>query len=290
MKKYVNNFYFINKYNMKINNCYKFEKYIFNDSLFNNIDVTYILHLENNGRYDSIISQINKYHLTDICYIVFNEGYKKCNKNANIKDASADILYSYIQIFTHAKINNYNNILILEDDFIINNEILNKYHIDNIVGFLSYKKNKKFLYALGCCPIIQLPYLFNSSILPIFLCLQGIIYSKKLYYKLIDDYHNNKIDIQLDAYITKNNFFYNYMYNIPLIYQTFPETESRKVLGRKLNSDKVTELTIKMTNISDYLINLLNLDRHYEPGFIIIYGFSKFLSFIIFFILFYFSL
>jgi len=244
------------------------------------------LHLENNGRYDSIISQINKYHLTDICYIVFNKGYKKCNKNANINDASADILYSYIQIFTHAKINNYNNILILEDDFIINSEILNKYHIDNISEFLSYKKNKKFLYALGCFPIIQFPYLFNSSILPIFVCLQGIIYSKKLYHELIDDYNNNKINIQIDIYLWKNNYFYNYMYNIPLIYQTFPLTESRKVWGRNLNSEEINILSEATNKIADNFISFTNLDKNYQPGFTIIYSFSKTLSFILFLFIF----
>jgi len=293
MKKYVNNLiyfynYFINNYKMKlnINNCYKFEKYIYDDSLFNNVDVTYILHLENNGRYNNIIEQLNKYHLTNIVYIVFNKGYKKCNKNKNIRDASADILYSYIQIFNHAKINNYDNILILEDDFIINNEIVNKYHINNISDFLSYKKDTKFLYALGCSPIIQLPYLFNSSFIPLFVCLQGIIYSKKLYYELIEKYINNKINIQIDVYLWKNNYLYNYMYNIPLVYQTFPETESRKVWGRNLNSDK-SDNSIMTTKVSDCFINLLNLDKNYEPGFTIIYSLSKSLSFILFFILFF---
>jgi len=42
---------------MELNNkCYIFEKIIFNDGLLNdNIDATYILHLENNGRINEIL-------------------------------------------------------------------------------------------------------------------------------------------------------------------------------------------------------------------------------------------
>ena len=64
-----------------MNSCYKFKKIIFNDSIFENtIDATYIIHLENNKRLNHIINQLSIYQPTKIVYIVFNKGYKKCNK------------------------------------------------------------------------------------------------------------------------------------------------------------------------------------------------------------------
>ena len=48
----------MNKLNLKLN-CYTFIEYNFNEGLFDKtIDATYIIHLENNGRFESIIKQL----------------------------------------------------------------------------------------------------------------------------------------------------------------------------------------------------------------------------------------
>lgn len=62
--------------------CYRFEQYKYTDGLLNDsVDATYILHLEDNGRLESIKKQLNQCHPTNIVYIVFDKGYKKCKNN-----------------------------------------------------------------------------------------------------------------------------------------------------------------------------------------------------------------
>ena len=61
--------------------CYTFEKLNYESGLLDsNVDVTYIIHLENSGRYDNIIKQLEKTKPTKIVYILLNKGYSKCNK------------------------------------------------------------------------------------------------------------------------------------------------------------------------------------------------------------------
>ena len=55
--------------------CYTYKKLISNNGLYNNsIDATYVIHLENNGRYDTILKQLNNTIPTKIVYILFNKG------------------------------------------------------------------------------------------------------------------------------------------------------------------------------------------------------------------------
>lgn len=259
--------------------CYKFKKNIYNDGILNNgIDCTYILHLVNNGRMNNIKNQLINYHPSNIVYIVFNKGYKKCFKGIN--NSITDNLVSFIKIFEHAKSMNYNNILILEDDFMFSDKIKDQNHIKNINNFLIKHKNDKFTYALGCIPLIQIPYNFNSSLVPLFGCIHSTIFSKKMYIELIDKYYNNKINYQLDMHICFNYYKYNYMYNIPLCYQIFPNTECYKNWGKKKDGSISLFNTIFFT-ISKYLIKLLKLDKQYEPGFSICYFFSKILLYLL---------
>lgn len=84
-----------------------------------NVDVTYIIHLENSGRYDNILKQLEKYKPTKIVYILLNKGFSKCNKTG-IESSHADLTDCYLQIFKHAHKQNFGNVLILEDDFVFN--------------------------------------------------------------------------------------------------------------------------------------------------------------------------
>ena len=88
---------------MEKNNCYNFKKIIFNDGFLNNsVDATYIIHLEGNGRLPDIQKQLNEYHPTNIVYILFNKGYKKCYKNENIKNSTSDLIDAFLEIFKDA--------------------------------------------------------------------------------------------------------------------------------------------------------------------------------------------
>ena len=96
--------------------CYEYEEYNFNNPLLD-VEATYIIHLQGNGRYESIIDQLHKYPISKKVYIVLNKGYKKCKKNAAIIKPPLDLIDAFLEIFNHAK--NKKNILILEDDFMI---------------------------------------------------------------------------------------------------------------------------------------------------------------------------
>ena len=73
--------------------CYKFEKLNYDSGLLDtNVDVTYIIHLENSGRYDNILKQLEKYKPTKTVYILLNKGFSKCNKTG-IESSQMHLLY-----------------------------------------------------------------------------------------------------------------------------------------------------------------------------------------------------
>jgi len=276
------------------NNCYKFHKITYNDGLLSkSVDATYIIHLEGNGRYKSITNQIKKYHITNIIYILFNKGYKKCKKDDKVKCPPTDLLNANIKIFEHAKMNNYNNILVLEDDFILNDKIKDSFHINNINKFLLDHKNKKIIYALGTVPVIQSPYDFYTVRIHFYTCAHALIFSSKLYNELIIDYNNNNINMIHDSYLSLKYIFNSYMYYLPLCYQLWPETDNSKywVENSFSDSQKMAPLNKYFANLSTNNLkkikNLIGLDKQPEPGFTIIYTISKIISLLIFILLIY---
>jgi hypothetical protein len=154
---------------------YRYEKHQYTDGLFDNpiISATYIIHLEGNGRLEHIKNQLKKYHLTKTVYIVFNKGYKKCNKNIN--NSARDLVDAYITIFNHSK--NADNILILEDDFIFSDDLLK--HVDNVNDFLYKQSNKTFYYYLGVLPFLIFPYDYYHYYIRISAGTHAVIYSRK---------------------------------------------------------------------------------------------------------------
>ena len=111
--------------------AYYIKSYVTNDTIFPTVDATYIIHLKGNGRYKNIKKQLKQYSLTKNIHIVINKGYKKYKKT-NIDSPAKDLIHAYMFCFEHAK--QYNNILILEDDFMIDPRLHN--HKDNINNFV----------------------------------------------------------------------------------------------------------------------------------------------------------
>lgn len=119
--------------------CYKIKEFHNNNNeiIINEVDATYVIHLENNGRYNDIINQLNNYKLTNKTYILFNKGFKYCEKEKHITKSNLDLVDTYYEIFKHSKMNNYNNILILEDEFILSNDIIkHNYNINNFIKII----------------------------------------------------------------------------------------------------------------------------------------------------------
>jgi len=176
-----------------------------------------------------------------------------------------------LKIFKHANENQYENILILEDDFIFHKDIKNKNVQKDVCDFVNKYKNTDFQYLLGCIPIIKMPYTLNGKHYKPIMCLgtHACIYSKKNRIKILNVPQQNILD--WDYYS-----FYNlrYMYYRPLCYQLFPETENSKTW-------------CFLATMLKHVFNLLKLDEKVEPGYSIFYIFSKMLFFILLFVIFY---
>jgi len=261
-----------------MSNCYKFKKIVFDNPIFNkNLLLTYIIHLENNGRYNNILEQLNEYHITHENYIIFNKGYKKCSKNLREQLPKYDLIDSYYYIFQDAYKKNYEYVLILEDDFIFDKNIKNPTCVDNISLFLIKNMNYNFVFALGVLPVILLPY--NSNIYYILLSggTHAMIYSRN-FIKYTLNYNKYLID-DWDIYLRFNAM--KYAYNRPLCYQLFPKTDNYKNWG--------TIMGLNYNTIYQPFIEYFELDTKIN-GYKYFYIFSKVwlvLIIIIFLIIFY---
>ena len=244
--------------------CYRFELLEFEDCLFENIDATYILHLEGNGRLDHIHDQLKTYHPTKKVYIVYNKGYKKCAKDLYIQSSGYDITHANITAFEHAQ--QYKHVLVLEDDFIFNKNVAK--HAKYVDTFL--ERDTKFVYQLGSNPILALPIdMYHYRVLG--LLGHANIYSSSCRKQLMNDFDTGKIigsNGSLDSYLFKTVPIY--MYHKPLCYQTFPMTENRKSWNGI---------------IPDTFIAWTNLENEPEPGFTILYWFAKLIPFVLLFLL-----
>ena len=124
--------------------CYSFKSVNYNDPLLKSIDATYIIHLENNGRLQDVEAQLEKYHPSKQVYIVFNKGYKKCDKILKEQSSTFDLKDANLNILQHSIDNNHKTILVLEDDYIFSDKInTEKGYLDE---FLFENKNEAMIY------------------------------------------------------------------------------------------------------------------------------------------------
>jgi len=246
-----------------MNKCYKINKISNKNYLFKNIEALYVIHLEDNGRLNSIVKQLKQYKLTKEVYILFNKGYKKCKKDKHITLPRYDLIDCFFYIMKDANTKNYNNILILEDDFIFNKNILNKNITNHIDNFLLINESKLFLYYIGGLPYLQIPTFNKENILLSCTGAHSIIYPK-VFIKYINKINKKNIE-DWDIYLNLN--FKRYIYHKPLCYQLFPETENSKNWTNYFYSSTITKALFK----------ILKLDEQVEPGYTIMYNFSIYL-------------
>jgi hypothetical protein len=238
--------------------CYYVKTLYFNDPLFKETDATYILYLEGNGRYKQIEEQLKEYHPTKIVHIIFNKGYKKCDKPA-INKPPLDLIDAYKYAMNHAK--RYNTILILEDDFMFNKIVKEPKHRNNVDKFVSSHKDTKFIYRIGCIPFVQIPYNMHNYI-GIGIGSHSVIYSKKVREIILKDTPND-----WDIYLSTNHI--NYIYYTPLCYQLYPNTENQTYWGK----DNI--FFYIMAKMIILILKMFKLDKQPEPGYSIFYAFSK---------------
>ncbi len=246
-----------------MNRCYSYEEYKFDNAILD-VDATYIIHLEGNGKYESIIDQLNKYPISKKVYIVLNKGYKKCKKDPSITKPPLDLIDAYLEIFHHAK--DKKNILILEDDFIFDNKILDPFHQNNINHFI---KNLNDIYYIGVLPYILLPYDYYNYRNLLSTGTHSVIYSKKFRDKVKDEKIND-----WDIYLRSQCC---YVYYTPLCYQLFTDTENSKCWG----DHNIIFYCIAL--VARFFMKMVDLDKSIT-AYYYIYILSKIWIFIIFII------
>jgi hypothetical protein len=251
-------------------NCYRFEKINFKNGLFDeSVDATYILHLEGNGRIESIREQLLLYQPSKIVYILFNKGFTKCNKHDKINTTAIDIVDANMSVFEHAQTNKYNNVLILEDDCIFNMKIKEQNHANNINTFILKHQSERMIYLLGTLPILQMPYDINTNI-AYSVGTHAVIYTKSIREQML-----TRTIMDIDEYHNINSR--KYIYYIPLCYQLFPDTENSANWGNDLGY----LYKISVVSTAKTLFKYLKLDTQIEPGYTLFYKFSKIIFWIL---------
>ena len=83
--------------------CYYYQTIHNNNGLFDKcVDATYVIHLENNGRLNHIHNQLANFSPSSVVHILFNKGYKNCNKILPNQDTKCDLFDAFLQIFKHS--------------------------------------------------------------------------------------------------------------------------------------------------------------------------------------------
>ena len=244
--------------------CYYFKEIKFHNYLFNYIDICYIIHLENNGRLNFVLKQLYTFKPCKKNIIVFNKGFKKCKKLLLKQQSNYDLVDANIKIMKHAQQNNYNNIMILEDDFFFDKDIKN--HNKNIDEFIYKKQNEKMIYSFGIIPHLVIPYNYNHYLMINGIASHCIILNKLLindFLKLNFNYYHEINKYAIDEIYQKSYKYNRYIYYKPLIYQLFTETDNSK------NWNKIFYINIL------YFYRLLNLHKKAQPGYNIFYFLSK---------------
>ena len=219
------------------------------------------------------MNQLESYHPTKEVYIIFNKGYKKCSKDDRITLPAHDLTDAFLQVFKHAKNQNYNNILILEDDFIFNAKIKKESIQNDICAFLNERKNEDYQYFMGCLPLLQLPCTLDCKHF-INICSTGthaVIYTKQNRERLLNV--NQKDITDWDCYSFTHSR--RYMYCEPLCYQLFPDTENSKYWGTH------SYFLYIVSQIGKKILKIFKLDTEAEPGYSFFYTFSTLFTFIL---------
>ncbi len=259
--------------------CYEIDELYVKEGLLDTlVDAVYVLLLENSSRSESVYRQVNEYKLCRNVFVFINKGYKKCKKVMCQQKPAYDLMDANAQVMYHSQEKGYNNILILEDDFLLDERIRDPVILKEISEFVN--KRDFNLYNLGAVSIPLNPWATHMK--PLFSCAaHAVIYSSQGRRVILDEY-------QKDACLTSpwilrklsdfrgHDSWYNrfldkqYFYKIPVCYQIFPETENRKEWD---------------VFLSKMVINFLRLDVQAQPGWDNLYMSVKIISYVLYFVI-----
>ena len=216
----------------------------------NNVDKIYIINLNHRtDRWNECIKQLNKYNITN--YERFNairnnfdDIHPNYYKNNNMKHSvnyivgSMGCKFSHYNIIKNAKKNNYNNILILEDDFLFCDSFIDRYN--KIMSDIEKEKIDVNMLYLGFSIVRKDPY--TDTVLPDLKKLNSAhtthayILKKNFYDTILNEIENCHCEIDVCYVMCQKK------YNI---YGIFPSLVSQRqsfsdIMERSVNySDKI---------------------------------------------------
>lgn len=265
--------------------CYRFEIMHFNDGIFDNcVDATYVITMEGSDRLPKILNELDKYRPTSLVYILHNKGYKKCPKVLHRQLSVEDLVDANFQIFFHAYNNQYNNILILEDDCFFSERLLDPKVINDVSEFVYNNKDVEFAYGLGLEPWLTVPTLQNHYQCILFGSSHAFIFSKSMRERYLFDYTQKAITSHWDIELMYKNWNKGtlYTYKYPLAFQPFEDTENSKNW-----SVDVPKMLQPLSNfIIQFIKKIFNAKQDPKQALETLYFYAKIWSFIIFVLLF----
>lgn len=211
-----------------MNKCHKYDNIFFNEGILDTfIDAVYVILLKGSYRTKGVYNQINNYKLSKKNHIQINEKFSDCyNKELCDQKTYYHLTDNTVNILKDANNRNYNNILVFEDDFILDEQIKEKKIIGDLSAFMN--NNSFDIYFLGCMPWIISPH--DSKHMKIYGmgATHSVIYSKQGRDKIIKKYEKNKCIFPFFHDLWYNKFLSSkYMYYKPLCYQPLVETNNR---------------------------------------------------------------
>lgn len=252
--------------------CYEYKYIKYPSGVYDSfVDITYIITITGSQRSKDLYEKLKLFNPTSNICIVYNKGYKKCNKILMKQNSGFDLSNAYFNIFYHSIKKNYGNVMILEDDFEFDLKLNNDPTVINdMKTFFDNRKKESFMYNLGpfsqlCNPFITLSlnhykvlYATNTH---------GLIYTKKVRYDSLRYFFtiSNEELMSFDGFICK--YFTMYFYKYPLCYQLFPVTENSELWGN-----------IFLRTI----FKITDLEKNVKPGYPIIFYIMAFISYLFF--------
>jgi len=253
--------------------CYTFQYQNYRTGLLDaGIDATYVVHLRNNGRYSTILNELDLFRPTRNAYIVINDGYKTGQKQLPKQQSNYDLVDAVLQIYRHANLLQYRNILVLEDDCIFSKDLKDPVVREELSTFFTQHIRKSFVYRLGTVPFFLDPF---RTHIPSNLCggTHACVVSEAFRVKALTLYASNPrllYDID-DVY---NYYATQYLYYKPLAYQLFFRTENRD----NWYSDSIIAPVAPWLRIcAQKGITFFGIDSTTEPGYSQIYCIAKLL-------------
>ena len=193
--------------------------------VLSSVDATFVLTMVSTDRVPDM-ARITR--LTPRTFIQYNRGFRSCAK-MNVTHSGQDIIHAYQNVANHVlRKTDFAKVLILEDDAIIDDDVFQ--HLPHVDEFV--RTNEFELYSLGSLGVM-IPHggRMHRRIVGPMGSAVGVIYDRSA----LTQIHNAPSGLDhIDEHIL-SKCSRKYTYYIPLITQTFPDTENSKVWGSGLN-------------------------------------------------------